>query len=145
MVRKHSLTDTGESVAIFTDSVEKDVRRLDATDSREVLTALINCLESPAPESVIEKSYETCRELQQLRQGDLRIYVTLFTEVPKYEVLWVFAVKRHRYRNLGKFDAEACRKARKIRKLTDTVEAEQYLSQRQAMTVRELRQFRREI
>lgn len=119
MVRKHSLSDVDDCVAIFTDSVAAEIKDLDATKSRAALTAIINCLESPVPESVVEKPYETCEELAQLRQGDLRLYVALVTSVPAYDVLWVLAVRKHRYRNLGKFDAEACRKVQRLRALTD--------------------------
>jgi hypothetical protein len=138
--QEHPLSDdTG--VAIFTKSVLKEISTLDKMKSEQALTAIINCLRSAVPESVIEKSYETCAELQQLRQGDLRIYVTLITHIEGYDVLWVFAIKKHRYRNLGKFDAQACAKVNQLRRMTaDTVE--EYLDSNNALTVSELIELR---
>ena len=98
-------------------------------------------MDSTVPESVIEKGYETCAELQQLRQGDLRIYVTLITEIDGYNLLWVFAIKKHRYRNLGKFDAQACQKVKSLRKTTaETIET--YLDANNTLTVAELIKLR---
>lgn len=141
MVRKHSLSNTDEGVAIFVDPAEKEVRKLDATQSRTALTAIINCLDNDVPESVIEKPYETCQELEQLRQGDLRIYVKLVTGLDGYTVLWIFAVKKHRYRNLGNFDARACRIVAGLDRTTNE-EAEDYLSDKEMLTVEELRDLR---
>ncbi|MFC7216188.1 hypothetical protein ACFQO4_19175 [Saliphagus sp. GCM10025334] len=140
-MRWHSLSNPDDGVAIFHPKVESEIRKLDNTQARDALTAMINCLENDVPESVIEKTYETCKELQQLRQGDLRLYVLLATYVPEYNVLWVFAVKKHRYRNLGKFDARACQKANVLRKLTAT-RVEDYLEENEALTVDELKALR---
>lgn len=142
MVRKHSLSNTDEGVAIFVDPAEKEVRKLDATQSRTALTAIINCLDNDVPKSVIEKPYETCQELEQLRQGDLRIYVKLVTDLQGYTLLWIFAVKKHRYRNLGKFDARACRKVADLEEVTGVEEVETYLDGNEALTVGELKGLR---
>ncbi|WP_353635657.1 hypothetical protein ABSL23_17325 (plasmid) [Halobacterium sp. NMX12-1] len=138
MTREHSLSDTDDGVVIFTDSAEQEIRDLDATQSRDALTAILNCLRNPVPESVIEKTYETCQELQQLRQGKLRIYCKLVTAIPGYNVLWIFAVKKHQYRNLGKFDAQACGKTAELNDITQRSKVESYLSRNQALTVPEL-------
>lgn len=140
MPREHPLSDD-KGVAVFTTSALKEIKTLDTTQSRKALTGIINCLDSPVPESVIEKGYETCAELQQLRQGDLRIYVTLITEIEGYNLLWVFAIKKHRYRNLGKFDAQACQKVKSLRETTaETIET--YLDANNALTVSELGELR---
>lgn len=97
------------------------------------------------PSSVIEKTYETCQERQQLRQGDLRIYVTLIESGPDYVVLWVFAVKKHRYRNLGKFDAEAGRRVAELKHTTTTPQVETYLENNQALSVGDLRDLREKL
>lgn len=144
-MRKHSLSDVDDGVAIFSNSATEEIRSLDATKSRSALTAIINCLESPAPESVVEKAYETCAELEQLRQGDLRLYVKLVTGIPEYDVLWVFAVRKHRYRNLGKFDAEACEKVQVLRTLTDGDQVEQYLADNDALELSDLKRFREQL
>lgn len=141
-MKRHSLSDTDEGVAIFTDSVEKEIRNLDTTRSRDALTAIINCLDSPVPASVVEKPYETCEELEQLRQGGMRLYVKLVTDVPLYDVLWVFTVKKHRYRNLGKFDVEACRKVAVLGAITDEDSVERYIDRNEALTLEELKRLR---
>lgn len=145
VVRKHSLSDPDDAVAIFTESVEEDIRNLDATKSRAALNAIVTCLESPAPESVVEKPYRTCEELEQLRQGNLRLYVKLVSDLPAYDVLWVFAIRKHRYRNLGKFDAEACRKVADLRTLTATEAVDRYLADVEALTLAELRALQEEL
>lgn len=139
------MSNSDDSVAIFTKSVRKEIYELDPTQSRDALTAIINCLDNPIPENVIEKAYETCAELQQLRQGDLRIYVKLVTSIPGYNVLWVFAVKKHRYRNIGKYDAEACGKAEDLRVLTDATNIEAYLARNEALTVEALENLREQL
>lgn len=144
MVREHSLSTDDTAVAIFHSEAEREIGRLDATDSNDALTAIINCLSHPVPESVIEKGYENCKELQQLRQGDLRLYVTLVTDIPDYTVLWVFAVKKHRYRNLQKFDARACGKVRALREISPD-EIEGYLQRNEALTLEKLRQTREQL
>lgn len=144
MVREHSLSDTDEGVAIFTTSAEKELRKLDSTQSYAALTAILNCLESPVPSSVIEKTYETCKELQQLRQGDLRIYCKLISNVPDYTVLWVFAVKKHQYRNLGKYDAQACKKTARLGSFTDREQVEEYIRANEALSVDRLKKLREE-
>ncbi|WP_135823055.1 hypothetical protein [Halostella litorea] len=142
MVREHSLSDTDEGVAIFHEKAAAEIHDLDATKSRNALSAMITCLASPAPESVVEKAYATCEELEQLRQGDLRIYVKLVTDIPEYVVLWVFAVKKHRYRNLGKFDARACRKVAAFNPIESVDDVEAYLADQQALSVDELRDLK---
>jgi len=141
-VREYSLSDTDTGVAIFIESARKEIGDLDKTQSWQALTAIINCLNSPAPRTVVEKAYETCAELQQLRQGGLRLYVRLITDVDDYNVLWVFAVKKHRYRNIGKFDAKACAKVNSMDRLTGADEVEQYLAENDALTLAELKDLR---
>jgi hypothetical protein len=72
----------------------------------------------------------------------MRLYVKLFTHIPKYDVLWVFAVKKHRYRNLGKFDAQACRKVAELGDTTDEESVEWYLDRNEALTLEELQNLR---
>lgn len=140
-MRKYSLSTDDQPVAIFSNEVETEIRNLDPTKSRKALNAIITTLESPAPESVIEKTYETCKELQQLRQGSLRIYVLLVTEIPGYTILWVFAIKKHRYRNIGKFDAQACRKLHVLReKVGESIE--EFLETENALTLERLREIK---
>lgn len=142
MGKEHSLSDTDEGIAIFTDSAEKEIGKLDPTQSRAALTAIINCLDNPVPRSVIEKPYETCRELEQLRQGDLRLYVTLIEDVPDYNILWIFAIKKHRYRNLGKFDQQACEKVRDLRNRMDSETIGSYLDRNEALTLEDLKELK---
>jgi len=145
VVREHSLSNIDVGVAIFQERAEKEIHNLDSTQSRDALTAMVNCLSSSVPTSVVEKAYKTCSELEQLRQGDLRIYVKLVTDVPNYNVLWVFAVKKHRYRNLGKFDARACKKVMALESVSTPDEIEQYLADRQALTVQDLKDLRNQL
>ncbi|WP_440991596.1 hypothetical protein [Haloarchaeobius baliensis] len=141
MTRWHSLSDRDTGVAIFTDDALKDIRKLDASDGKDALTAIINCLSNAAPESVIEKDYETCRALQQLRQGDMRLYVMLHTHLPDYNILWVFAARKHEYRNIGKFDAQACAKLQILKQNSTVDEVEQYIEANDALTASDLREL----
>lgn len=139
------MSGTDEGVAVFTDSAEREVHDLDPSRSEEVLSAIINCLDSPAPESVIEKADETCEELEQLRQGGMRLYVKLVTNIPTYDVLWVFAVRKHRYRNLGKFDIRACQKVAELGSITDEESVKRYVDRNDALTVAELKELREQL
>lgn len=152
MTRRYSLSDPTDGVAIFHPDARDEIQSLDATQSRKALTAIINCLESPAPESVIEKPYETCQELEQLRQGELRLYVKLVTDVPGYNILWIFSVKKHQYRNLGKYDARACQRVAALGDITTEEEAERYrkeieryLERNDALNLDDLKQLREQL
>lgn len=129
-----------ERVAIFANRSLSSIRDLDKTDREQVLKRLIATLESPAPSRFIEKRFTGCEELEQLRAGDyLRIYCRLVQKVPKYDVLFVFGVTAHRYRNLARYDEQARRKVRELIRRTTEEGVQSYVDANDALTAEDLR------
>lgn len=142
MVRSFSLSWDEDRYVVFAEKGLSHLQNLDQGHSRTVLSCLINCLENARPQSVVEKGYQNCQELQQLRQGDWRLYVRYIGSPPGYGLLFVFAIRRHRYRNLGKFDAEACAMVERVKGLTDTSAIEGIIESNEALSVDELKELR---
>lgn len=104
-----------------------------------IFKRIYRLLSSSAPQREIEKRYSDCDELQQLREGNaLRIYCRLVRNPPKYNVLYVFEVDKHTYRDLQKFDQRAKEAVQEIKKWTTGPEIEEYLDDRNTFTAEEI-------
>lgn len=143
MVEAFTLSWDEDRVAIFTREATKNIQKKgDAEVSNALLTAVISCLQRAKPQHEIEKGYADCAELQQLRQGNWRIYCRYVHDLPEYGVLWIFAIRKHQYRNPKKFDAEACAQVEQLASLTTVGQVEGYLDRNEAMTIEELKELR---
>ena len=67
--------------------------------------------------------------------------MTLVDDLLDYHILWIFAVKKHRYRNLGKYDQRACERLAELREKTATEGGEPFLKRSGALTVAELKEL----
>lgn len=129
-----------ESVAIFTDRSLSAIRDLDRTDKEQVLKRLIAMLESPAPSRFIEKRFAGCEELEQLRAGDyLRVYCRLVRNAPGYNILFVFGITAHKYRNLARYDEQAQRRIREVTRQTSDEDVNTYVEENDALAAADLR------
>lgn len=97
-----------DNVAVFLRPTHSSLAALDSTEQEQALGRLIELLESPAPQHHVEKPFQGCEELQQVRAGDyLRWCVHLERSLRGYNVLFVFDVVRHDYSNLEAYDERA--------------------------------------
>lgn len=125
----------GTNVAIFVQPTYDDLATLDNREREQFLRRLQTLLESDAPRRYVEKSFSSCEELQQFRAGDyLRAYCRLVMDVHGYNVLFLFRISKHNYRQLGRFDARACDRLAELTAIRSVSDVESYLDERDAMT-----------
>lgn len=133
MTRTVKLTDD-TNVAVFTRRFENSVSSYTNRETR-VFKRIYRALSSDSPQREVEKTYSNCEELQQLREGDLlRIYCRLVRKLPDYNVLYVFEVDKHKYRDLQTFDEQAKQAVREVQKRTTVGGIEDYLDERNTFT-----------
>lgn len=145
MNRRVSLSDE-ENYAIFPETFGNSLQLLDADDQRQVLKRLLKVLESDAPQRYIYETVSGCEELQVIRAGDyLRILCRLVMGIPHedktYNVLFVFFVDNHKYRNavLQRLDDAAARRLRILTDFSTVADVDDYLDEHNAKQAEFLR------
>lgn len=135
MTRTVKLTDD-TNVAVFTRRFENSVSSYTNRETQiRVFKRIYRTLSSDSPQREVEKVYSNCEELQQLREGDLlRIYCRLVRRPPDYNVLYVFEVDKHKYRDLQAFDERAKQAVREVQERTTVDGIEDYLDERNMFT-----------
>lgn len=146
MNRRVPLSDE-ENYAIFPDTFGDSLRLLDADDQVQVLKRLLTMLESDAPQRYIYETVTGCEELQVIRAGDyLRILCRLVMGVPHedkmYNVLFVFFVDDHKYRNavLQRLDDVAATRLRILTDFSTVDDVDDYLDEHNAKQAEFLRE-----
>lgn len=118
------------NIAVLTKRFERSVRNFDRQEQIRVFKRIYRVLDSSAPHREVEKAYQDCEELQQLREGNyIRMYCRLVRNPPNYNILYVFEVDKHQGRNLQKFDESAKQAVREIEQRTTTEGVEDYLEE----------------
>lgn len=128
-----------ENVAIFTQPAFSALSGLEQEQREQFLKRVLELLESPTPKHFIEKEFSNCDELQQLRAGDiLRGLCRLLMGVHGYNILFVFYVTKHKYRQLALYDQQACEVVERVTNIEYIEDIESYLSERDAMTAEDI-------
>ena len=129
-----------ENVVIFVKPTYSDLASLDADEREQFLKRLLRVLESDAPDHYVEKAFSNCDELQQLRAGGyLRGYCRLVMGVAGYNVLFLFHVTKHNYRQLDLYDDRACKRVPELSNLSSVGDVEEYLDAHDGMTAEDVR------
>lgn len=129
-----------ENVVVFVRPTLSDLEGLDGGEREQFLKRLLRTLESDAPDHYVEKAFSNCDELQQFRAGRyLRGYCRLVMGVAGYNVLFLFHVTKHNYRQLDLYDARACKRVSELTDLSSVGDVEEYLDAHDAMTVEDVR------
>lgn len=138
-----------ENLAVLSDEFVDSMRGLDSgTEQKHVLKEVRKVVGSNTPSRFVYEVPEGCDVLEVLRGTDhLRIYCKLVKGIPPtnatYNLLFLFYVDRHRYRNqkLEDMDQAAKRQIERIEAYQSLNAVEEYLEQRQALNEDELTQL----
>lgn len=140
--------DDDETVVIFTDRSIETIRGLDGTQQETILSRLLTVVQSEAgPSHFIYEQVSGCEELEVIRAGDtLRIFCKVVEDIPRYNIIYVFEVDPHDYReaDLRRFDRAACDKVEEIQARTTPEAIEEYVQDR-ALTENELEELREQL
>lgn len=123
-----------ETVALVTPRAKRSISDLGREQKRALLNRLIKILESAAPSHYIEKEFSDTEKLQQIRIGNtLRGYCRLVTNLPGYNLLLIFEISKHNYRNLSLYDERAKQKLAEIDHLQTEEDVESYIESNEVM------------
>lgn len=131
-----------ENVAIFSQQSFSALHNLDKDELEQFIGRVLTLLDSTTPKRYIEKKYSNCEELEQLRAGGyLRGLCRLIMDVHGYNILFLFHVSKHKYRQLRLYDEQACDTVKEVTNMESIENVESYLDERNAMTAEDIKEI----
>lgn len=129
-MRKFPL-DSDDTVVEFTSDALEDVSTDIPREKRaNVLDKLIEVAESPNPERYLDY-FNGCRKFGKIHvNGELRTICCIVTRLPGYNLLPVFAITEHDYRQLREHDQKAIDAIDQLSDLETKSEVENYVQSR---------------
>lgn len=136
-----------ETRVIFAGEAAEGLGKLDASEQEAVISRLLNIVTSEAPPSAFV--YERIDNPDIITVGDQgRLYTKVVDEIPRgntaYHILFLFFIDAgHDYpsRALAEYSRTAAARAENVTALERVEDVDQYLSARDALTERDLREL----